>query len=128
MALARFLKTSSRRLKEYRENAAKRGLEWALTSEQFFSIISKPCHYCGCLPVRARYYIRGRARLSKERFNGIDRVNPLIGYVKGNCVPCCAQCNYAKQSLSLREFIAKLRQILKHWDGKNEQRKKTKAA
>lgn len=37
--------------------------------------------------------------------NGIDRINPKIGYERGNAVACCAQCNYAKLDYSEKEFI-----------------------
>jgi 5-methylcytosine-specific restriction endonuclease McrA len=36
--------------------------------------------------------------------NGIDRKNNSLEYTLENCVPCCRQCNFAKQGLSEIEF------------------------
>ncbi len=58
------------------------GHEWHLSFEQWFGLVSQPCFYCaGPLPETGR---------------GIDRQNNGVGYLTGNCVPCCALCNQAK--------------------------------
>lgn len=36
--------------------------------------------------------------------NGVDRIDNLVGYTDGNCVPCCQSCNIAKNSFSVEEF------------------------
>lgn len=65
-----------------RRRARKEGLELNLTFEEFLFIRSHSCHYCkGTLP---------------EAGSGIDRQDHRLGYVHGNCVPCCKDCNTAK--------------------------------
>jgi len=58
-----------------------------LTKEQFDTITSQECYYCG-----------------KEGPNGIDRVNNTQGYKVENCVAACKHCNYVKGDLSLEDF------------------------
>jgi hypothetical protein len=48
------------------------------------------------------------------RYSGIDRINPSLGYVVGNVVPCCARCNVAKNNMSVEEFSAMLDRIRMH--------------
>ena len=44
--------------------------------------------------------------------NGIDRINNDIGYTIENSLTCCKICNYAKNTMSMREFIAWLEKIV----------------
>lgn len=112
------LKCSQRWLKTYRRNAAVRGVLWGLSDPEFFSIVSLHCYYCGSAPMRQTPIILGERRLSKEKLNGIDRVDSKLGYSASNCVPCCRNCNWAKRTLSQAEFIAHCNKILKHWSSK----------
>lgn len=45
---------------------------------------------------------------------GIDRVDNTQGYVEGNCVPCCGECNYMKRLLSKVDFQKKIIKIYFH--------------
>jgi hypothetical protein len=45
-----------------------------------------------------------RGKPSEFRYQGMDRVEPKLGYVTGNVVPCCKTCNWAKQRMGLIEF------------------------
>jgi hypothetical protein len=38
-------------------------------------------------------------------FNGIDRLDNAEGYTKENCVPCCAEVNFAKGTMNQKDFI-----------------------
>src|SRR5581483_11529056 len=69
----------------YAQSLAKnRGLEWRLTEIEYLTLRSLPCHYCGfTLPPTGM---------------GIDRMDFTIGYAVGNVVPCCTECNLAKNS------------------------------
>ena len=33
-------------------------------------------------------------------YNGIDRIDNKLGYIKGNMTPCCKICNHAKHDLT----------------------------
>lgn len=85
------------RLETYKRNADKRDLEWALSDEFFFQLITSPCHYCGRSPSK-----RGERR----RRIGVDRVNNDEGYLPHNVVPCCWKCNRAKGSQKVLAFEA----------------------
>lgn len=78
--------------KEYIRRAIKKDLDFALTKDQFIQIITENCYYCN-------------KENSENHKNGIDRKDNKIGYIIGNCVSCCGQCNYMKGSLIENEFI-----------------------
>lgn len=56
---------------------------WGLTEEEFYSIVSEPCEYCG---------------LENEvtTATGLDRLDNTLGYILGNVVSCCTECNLAR--------------------------------
>ena len=92
---------SERRLLEaestYRCNARRRPIKWELTREEFRALVLAGCHYCGT-----------------DRAGGIDRLDSTGGYIKGNVVPCCAPCNYAKRLMTVAEFLAWVRRVCAH--------------
>ena len=96
-------------LSGYRLGAKKRGLSWELSVEEFVTLTSSDCHYCGRAPFRVQK-VSGRkdggdSPGSSYTYNGIDRVDNAIGYELDNCVPCCTECNRAKMDRSYEEFI-----------------------
>lgn len=106
-----------RHLKEYRRNALRRGIEWRLTLEEFAAVVALNCHYCGSPP---KYRVRRDANRgqklivkSKEKINGIDRLDSAGPYALSNCVACCRRCNYGKNDMSVREFKSWLRRVVK---------------
>ncbi len=60
--------------------------DFELTQEYYEHLVhNNQCFYCsGPLPVVGY---------------GIDRLNNLVGYIVGNCVPCCEACNEKKGRL-----------------------------
>lgn len=50
-------------------------------------------------------------------YNGIDRVNNAKGYVTGNVVSCCKNCNLMKKNMSADAFIAHVRRIASYQEG-----------
>ena len=96
---------SERLYHDYLRGAEQRDLSWRLSIKDFELLITQECHYCGCKP--------GANGLHKS-FNGVDRINSKKGYSPDNCVPCCSICNYAKQSLSRREFISWIQRAYTH--------------
>lgn len=89
------------RLRPYRLN---RGFH--LTVEDVKALISRPCHYCG-------ESMQNSSRLKKTifRWNGIDRKDNNLGYTLSNCVPCCRQCNIAKGTQSVEQFLAWINRV-----------------
>ena len=86
----------------YKKSARDRKLSFELTQEQFRSITSQSCHYCGADPTPTRGVV---LEWSQYLCNGIDRKDNTIGYVKENCLPCCTTCNSAKMDKTYSEFI-----------------------
>jgi hypothetical protein len=93
-------------LLKYKSNATKRGLEFAITTSQFYWLTQQNCFFCGTTPEN-KIKSRKRIYLEQKEFihNGIDRWYSHLGYTPKNCVPCCKTCNYAKRSLSGEAFI-----------------------
>lgn len=81
----------------YKNGAARRGYEWALTPEKFRELFSSECAYCGLEPAQ-----------------GVDRKDNRKGYTIHNAVSCCKQCNLAKRDMSETEFYLWLRRIVAH--------------
>lgn len=84
----------------YKRQAEERNVEFFLTSDEFKSIITKACHYCGTPPV----FKQKRGLSTGIEVTGIDRVDSLKGYFVDNCVPCCITCNRAKSNWTLEQF------------------------
>jgi len=86
----------------YKSNAKRKGLEFNLTNEELEILFKSNCFYCGSKPKS----IMNRPKTNGPyQYNGIDRKDNNIGYIKENVVPCCSQCNYVKNSFNYDEFI-----------------------
>ena len=70
-----------------------------ITFEDYISLISKPCFYCGD---------------SLARVGGVslDQVLPSGGYILANVVPCCGECNRVKSSQYTRDQMVIVAPIL----------------
>lgn len=95
----------------YRRNARNRGLQFELSVDEFRSITSANCHYCGATPSNSHKAARPREGAVAYRYNGIDRVDNSIGYSAGNIVSCCQTCNRAKSDMPQGEFLAWIERI-----------------
>lgn len=95
--------------RNYQYNAKKRKLVFSLSIEEFKEITSSNCYYCQTSP-NTKSFNDGKTMTTEGKrnsiyiYNGIDRLDNLIGYIPENCVPCCAICNIAKGKMSLQEF------------------------
>jgi len=86
---------------QYKASAKRRGLSFELSKPTLEAFIAGTCVYCGRKP-RERSIDKSKGlRLA---YNGLDRVVNEYGYTTGNVVPCCPQCNYAKNNRTLEEF------------------------
>lgn len=98
----------------YQRNAKNRNYYWSISEEEFLSLIKNNCYYCGTEPFN---YVKRRYKYETDKglpFNGIDRLDNTLGYISGNCVPCCKICNAAKSDLSLEEFKKWIKKISTH--------------
>ena len=85
---------------QYKHRSGKKEITFNLTMEDFILITSSDCYLCG-------------KETSDIHKNGIDRVDSCreIGYIVGNMLPCCTDCNMMKNKYTLYEFISKLYKI-----------------
>ena len=82
----------------YKTSAAQRGLEFALSKEECFSLFDDFCFYCG----------------DREERMGIDRIDNTKGYIIDNVVPCCKKCNLMKNVYTAQDFIEHCRKIVEN--------------
>ena len=101
----------NRKYKSYEDSAKTRGLGFELTKEEFVEITSLNCAYCGVAPGQISHRDFGNGNYI---YNGIDRVDNSIGYIKENIVPCCFICNRAKGASSKEGFEEWMKGLIKH--------------
>lgn len=96
-AMKRWARRDTSRYKSGIRNAKRRGLEWAITPEEYAELIKSPCFYDGSpLPPTG---------------SGLDRIDSTKGYLPDNVVPCCQMCNQAKRDMSQEDFYALIKRI-----------------
>jgi hypothetical protein len=93
-------------LRIYKKRAVTKGVQFLLSEEEFFSLLRLPCHYCRIEPSTVS---RGAEPFI---FNGLDRKNWKLGYVIDNVVPCCRDCNMAKNTIPYDKFLLYLKRIV----------------
>ena len=86
-----------------------------------FSVLSKSrCKYCGLeysKEIEDRLNeSKNKKRLSDEvlKVNGIDRIDPSVGYTKENSVSCCKYCNFAKHTMTEDEFYKWIKKVYEY--------------
>ncbi len=65
-----------------------------ISKQKFKEITFDNCYLCN--KMNTRYHQ-----------NGIDRKDNEIGYIVGNCLPCCGQCNYLKNKFDYKQILDK---------------------
>jgi hypothetical protein len=90
-----------RALAKSRDNAARRGISWELTHEQFVALYTSPCYLCG-----------------KSAPSGIDRVDSSKGYADGNVLACCGDCNLFKGDMNPATFLLLVERV--YWYAKDQ--------
>lgn len=91
----------------YKQQARNRGLTFQIPRDEFSRIVSMRCVYCNAKPSNYSAVKDGRTFI-----NGIDRIDNSVGYVEGNIVPCCSQCNWAKKDMSAFEYVQHCRSVV----------------
>ena len=97
----------------YRRRALKWNTSFDLSKEEFRKITSQNCFYCGIEP-KQKAGSTGKG-YGYYFYNGIDRINSNRGYEKDNIVPCCGQCNVAKNDYTYEEFFNWVNRIYKNF-------------
>ena len=85
------------RYRDYLNSAKRRKLIFELPLGQFRELFYSDCYYCGENPAK-----------------GVDRQNNSEGYVEGNWVPCCKQCNFSKAGHSQEDFLSWVQRVAVH--------------
>ena len=91
----------SRKFSAYKNNARRREIEFTLTRDDFNTLCTSPCSYCG-------------QSSGQQYVNGIDRIDSNSGYVASNVTSCCKICNYMKNTLGQRAFIEHCKKVVSH--------------
>jgi hypothetical protein len=83
----------------------KRGVDWGISLNDYLTLISKnECSYC--------FDEIGSG-------TGLDRKDNDIGYITGNVVPCCGNCNLIKADrLSYGEMVVAMNAVLLYRESK----------
>lgn len=107
-------------LGRYQRQAERRELAWDLTEEDFKKLTGSDCHYCGIGP---RQIWASSDAHGEYIYNGLDRINNNKGYMLGNVVPCCWECNQSKHTKTLVEFSEWSRRFAGYrwWEKKKRQ-------
>lgn len=107
-------------LREYKNSAKSRNLEFKLSRKEFENITQGACIYCGCAPSQStKLYGRGKNKWRIEYiYNGIDRIDNLKGYVSGNVASCCKFCNYSKRNRTKEQFLSWVDKIYEYQHNK----------
>lgn len=102
----------------YKNSAKKRNLDFNITKEEFKELTSKNCYYCNKEPstrctqdARVRKHNKESMDYTIYIYNGLDRIDSSLGYIVGNIVTCCKDCNYAKNILTQEKFYDMIKNI-----------------
>lgn len=93
-----FVHKKKPQISQYKKSAETKNVPYELTRDYFNELIVGDCAYC--------------RRMTTTWF-GIDRVVPSEGYVLGNVVSCCFDCNVDKHVNSVKETDERNKKIAK---------------
>jgi hypothetical protein len=99
-------------IKKAKRDIQSKGLPFEFTPEEFRNITQQNCFYCNESPSATRRTTKTGKMLSEYISNGVDRLDSSKGYTHENCVPCCAKCNRAKNTMSKDEYIEMCRNVI----------------
>ena len=98
-------------LTKYKRRAKENEVAFMLTDEQFYDICSRNCFYCNTAPSPKSHGYITQKDVGEYLANGIDRVDPSLGYILENSIPCCKICNFMKTNKNQKDFINKIFEI-----------------
>lgn len=102
---------------KYEYRAKGRGLIFDISRDRFRELTSSNCHYCGHAP--SSLIDKKKMKNGIYLYNGLDRVDNTKGYIEGNVVTCCEQCNRMKLDYTLDEFEEQIIKIYTNYILKN---------
>jgi hypothetical protein len=102
---------------DYKYHANRRGLKFSLSEKTFRELTKSLCYYCGSPPLQESNTSHA---VTPYLYNGIDRIDSDLGYVKGNVVASCKFCNYAKLDRSTKEFTNWLKRLVDFQNSKRD--------
>lgn len=111
-----------RALSQIKGNARRRGYSFKLTNQEAKALMMMPCFYCGGKPSN---HTKSQSGNGDFYYNGLDRIDNTQGYIRGNVVPACAICNWAKGVMTQEEFIDHFRKVVSLWNIKSRGKEKT---
>lgn len=76
---------------------------------KFIELSKSECYYCGRINDKKRFDVYDKSFYIE--YNGIDRLNSKIGYIRGNVVSCCRDCNCSKMDMDIETFLSKVKAI-----------------
>lgn len=94
-----------------KSDAKRKGIIFDLSNEDFVELISGACFCCGR---KGTNTMRHSAIKGEYKYNGIDRIDSTLGYVRGNVRSACWRCNRAKNDTTDEEYWEWLRLIMNH--------------
>jgi hypothetical protein len=92
----------------YRKTAIGRNIKFELSKEVFREIILQKCYYCGCEPSNR---VHEASLNGTFIYNGIDRKDSTKDYTIDNIVTACSNCNYAKRTMHIDDFLLLIKNI-----------------
>ena len=98
----------ARRVTSIRKSATKRDIEFSLSALDTATLCISPCVYCG------RESEHKTDKLSRNPYNGVDRVDSGRGYTSDNVQSCCTMCNRMKLDHSHTDFLDHIKRIVQH--------------
>lgn len=110
--LPKYQAAKNRLFNGYVHRARRYGKKFELPREEFEKLTQLACNYCGLPPSTSTQTINKHG-YGQILYNGLDRVDPKKGYIKGNVVPCCWQCNLAKFRFSYENFMSYIDRLVK---------------
>lgn len=97
-------------------NALRRSGHYGCTSDlnlsAYISITTQNCFYCGAKP---KIPVIDKTSDLRSVRNTLDRINPQLGYLESNVLPCCLRCNQAKSDMSYMEWVNFLIEAHEHF-------------
>jgi hypothetical protein len=81
---------------------------------QFYELSQMNCYYCGEKPSNISRYSFDLNNDFNVVYNGVDRIDSLKPHDVKNVVPCCRQCNFMKNTMTLQEFDNWIDNIVKN--------------
>jgi hypothetical protein len=106
------------RLLNYLGKIKKSKRVFSLSNEYFKLLLQTKCFYCGKEP-KCNYFKIDRENIEKQNcynfYSSIDRVDNNKGYIYGNVVPSCDDCNRIKKDFDYDIFLKHMEHITLFW-------------